>query len=100
MAVWYARSFYPFVIPPVLTMLLGGQFIKEKKMIIINIEIVKMFIWVFFVTCWVWSFGAIIKGFGSEKLAIVIQGISAIFLLGEGLISLPIVHWLIFKYWR
>ena len=66
----------------------------------INIEIVKNFIWIFFVTYWIWEFGGIIKEFGSKRLAIVIQGLSAIFLLAEGVISLPIVHWLIFEYWR
>lgn len=66
----------------------------------INIEIVKNFIWIFFVTYWIWEFGGIIKEFGSKKLAIVIQGLSAILLLAEGVISLPIVHWLIFEYWR
>ncbi len=66
----------------------------------ITIELVKNFIWIIFISWWVWSLGAIIKAFGSEKLAMVIQGISAIFLLAEGLISLPIVHWLIFEYWR
>ena len=66
----------------------------------INIEIVKNFIWIFFITYWIWEFGSIIKELGSEKLAIVIQGLSAIFLLAEGVISLPIVHWLIFEYWR
>ena len=66
----------------------------------ITIDLVKNFIWIFFVTYWIWEFGGIIKEFGSKKLAIVIQGISAIFLLAEGIISLPIVHWLIFEYWR
>lgn len=66
----------------------------------INIEVVKVFIWIAFMTYWVWSLGTIIKAFGFEKLGIVIQGLSAGFLLSEGLMSLPVVHWLIFDYWR
>lgn len=66
----------------------------------INIEIVKNFIWIFFITYWIWEFGSIIKEFGFKDAAIIIQGISAIFLLAEGIILLPIVHWLIFEYWR
>lgn len=66
----------------------------------INIEIVKIFIWIFFVTCWIWRFGCIIEILGSEKLASVIKGLSAMLLLAEGVISLPIVHWLIFEYWK
>lgn len=66
----------------------------------INIEVVKAFIWIAFITYWVWSLGVVIKGLGFEKLGIVIQGLSAVFLLSEGLISLPVVHWLIFEYWR
>lgn len=73
----------------------------------ITIELVKNFIWIFFVTCWILKFGGIIRHIGEAvdyeklvKLAVVIQGISAISLLAEGIISLPIVHWLIFEYWK
>ena len=66
----------------------------------INIEIVKNYIWITFITWWIWEFGAVIKTFGSKKLAIILQGVSAIFLLAEGFISLPVIHWLIFEYWR
>lgn len=66
----------------------------------ITIEMVKNFIWMVFITWWIWEFGLIAKVFGFKIIAVVIQGISAVLLLADGIISVPIVHWLIFEYWR
>lgn len=66
----------------------------------ITIELFKKFIWIVFITCWMYEFGVVLRSFKSNIIGTIISGIAAMFLLAESIISVPMVYWLIFEYWR
>lgn len=66
----------------------------------ITIELFKKFIWIVFITCWMYEFGVVLRAFKFDIIGTIISGVSAIFLLAEGMLTVPMIYWFLFVYWR